>query len=39
MYHIENTWWPESNMAAAAILNLAKLMLFSHFSTSFHQIW
>jgi len=26
----KNTWWPKSNMAAAAILNSTKLMLFLH---------
>jgi len=31
-------WWPESNMVAAAILKLGKLMLFSQFITNFHQI-
>jgi len=27
----KNAWWPKSNIAAAAILNLTKLMPFLHF--------
>jgi len=35
----KNAWLPESNIAAAAILNLDKLMLFFQFFTKFNQIW
>jgi len=35
----KNFWLPESNMAAAAILNLEKLTQFFHILIKFHQIW
>jgi len=34
-----DVWLPEFNMAAAAILNLEKLMLYLHSFTKFQQIW
>jgi len=31
LWHRKNEWWPESNMAAAAILNIEKLIIFTKF--------
>jgi len=31
----KNAWWPESNMADAAILHLETRVLFFHFETQF----
>jgi len=36
-YTLNNARLPETNIAAAAILNLEKLMLFLHFLTKFNE--